>query len=92
MSHAAPDLVLIPNELNDDFEFWASLQNIKGPFIKYCQVFQARLRTVLHDYRIETYPEDHGTTVKAKGFIEKYSSRTGMPNLQPKQKLSKITI
>ena len=44
------------NELNDDFDFWASLPNIKGPFIKHFQVFQARLGTVLHDYRIETDP------------------------------------
>ena len=64
------------NKLNDDFDLWASLPNIKGQFIKYCQVFQARLRTVLHDYRIETDPEDHATTVKAKGFVEKYCART----------------
>ena len=76
------------NELNDDFDFWASLPNIKGPFIKYCQVFQARLRTVLRDYRIETDPEDHATTVKAKGFIEKYSARIAMS----KQKLCEFTI
>ena len=76
------------NKLNDDFDLWASLPNIKGQFIKYCQVFPGRLRTVLHDYRIEPDPKDPATTVKAKGFVEKYSARTVMS----KQKLSEITI
>ena len=67
------------NELNDDIDFWASLPNIKGPFIKYCQVFQARFRTVLHDYCIETDPEDQ----RAKGFVENI-----LPELQCRSKSS----
>ena len=56
------DLVLLHNhiieamakpddQINDDFDFWSAVVNLKDPYLKYSKAYQSRVRTALNEFR-----------------------------------------
>jgi hypothetical protein len=88
------DLVLIHNyimdslskpdkDINEDFNFWALVPSLKDSYLKFCKVFETRIRVVLADYRVISQDEEQATTVKVKGVIQQWVTRKAMNKQMP---------
>jgi len=75
-------------DINEDFNFWALVPSVKDSYLKFCKVFETRLRVVLADYRVIPDDEEQATTAKVKGVIQNWSTRKAMS----KQQLSDLTL
>ena len=74
------DLVLIHNhimealakqdiDINEDYDFWNAVRNLKAPYVKFCNAFNSRIRIALAEYRIIPEDENEATTARVKGII-----------------------
>jgi hypothetical protein len=57
------------NEINEDYDFWNAVRSLKAPYVKFCNVFNSRIRIVLAEYRVIPEDENQATTVRVKGII-----------------------
>jgi hypothetical protein len=70
-------------DINEDFNFWALVPSLKDSYLKFCKVFETRIRVVLADYRVISQDEEQATTVKVKGVIQHWASRKAMNKQVP---------
>jgi hypothetical protein len=80
---AKPDI-----EINEDYDFWNAVRNLKVPYVKFCNAFNSRIRIALAEYRIICEDENQATTARVKGIILQWTKRTQMS----KQQTSEMTI
>jgi hypothetical protein len=57
------------NEINEDYDFWNAVRNLKAPYVKFCNAYNSRIRIVLAEYRIIPEDENQATTARVKGII-----------------------
>ena len=80
---AKPDI-----EINEDYDFWNAVRNLKAPYVKFCNAFNSRIRIALAEYRIIPEDESEATTARVKGIILSWKSRTAIN----KQTTSEMTM
>ena len=83
---AISDLVLLYNQAQEGlfgackndrtvFDFYAALPGMKMQFIKYCKVFETRLRSLVTSPRVIPVVEDDPTDMSIPGFLPDWKSK-----------------
>ena len=55
-NHIMEALAKPDNEIDEDYDFWYAVRNLKAPYVKFCNAYNSSIRIVLAEYRI--IPED----------------------------------
>ena len=66
------------NEINDKYDFWNAARRLKAPYLKYCNLYQNRVRVALADYRVIPDEEEGSTSAKIKGMVLEWKSRKAL--------------
>ena len=76
------------NEINDKYDFWNAARQLKAPYLKYCNLYQNRVRVALADYRVIPDEEQGSTSAKIKGMVLEWKSRKTLA----KQEMGEMTL
>ena len=68
--------------INEDYDFWNAVRNLKAPFVKFCNAYNSRIRIVLAEYCIIPEDENQATTARVKGIILSRKNRSPMSRQQ----------